>query len=761
MMDRYASEKIEQDMSERAGTKFLQCSLSIYEALKGLPQKKAQKLTEKLQDVAFGVNQLKNSYSSYEADRPKFIIPEKLRNDYRRAYYNYGFIRNNPEEYFKQNDTKIDDLEKEKQFLIEKIRIKEVKFARHEDDVRHEKNFERTRLIAEIGKLRAKKEKYEEQSKSGKGLLSACFGGHQGKIEATLKKLTETESRLREISGQIDDNLEAKRYQLTMLHKRRWSIEKTINAFADSPKERTKRWHKAIDEAEILMNVRRLEIDDAMSRYYAEYPKSVFDSFLNVYSKLHICADNVSGMPDKLKSDFEELSVIANMIFKAGMPYRSLLGLYTKLLNVNVDPEIDFSGASLRAVSQAVVNVTASNNSKSVRKFPTRRKVRGSEADDLPDITPQLLTDLQSHWKTDDVLEEPPARRLASAVREHMDVIKPYIDAVKEQEEEWGNNLLGIYQIAQTLEFSAEAYNSERTYSVPSELKIREIQANMDLGKIDGEWETAKLDYAVEIDKRQAELVAIKKKMQDIHEAKDVATLLKLQWVPDHLLNKPDPKSSSLFSSWFGQHKKDVSPTPVSEEQLENLRAGLLKEHQDYYIFKNNSLTEYLEQAPTKPVKYRRILNEVKAEIIYDQIKFLRRLDLPTMLNCVRLYVLAFRTYYQIYHENPFSLSTANKMAEKPKIALILNEADLTVLKAKSAFQQLVNGMRDQLENFYCLQPCRCDFNYYLDNFNNIQDVAVRDAILCGKQDDTMLENVFPKFSVPEEALPMLATKTI
>jgi hypothetical protein len=220
-------------------------------------------------------------------------------------------------------------------------------------------------------------------------------------------------------------------------------------------------------------------------------------------------------------------------------------------------------------------------------------------------------------------------------------------------------------------------------------------------------------------------------------------------------------KIASFFSV-FGYHPKKPQPVKmdsVDEQKLKSIRDRLLIEYNDNLTFKTNSLNEFCERAPLKPVKYRQAWNDIKARIVHDQLEFNRCQTKEVMLQCVRLYVTVLRSFHLIYGENPLAAVKRPLNAQHNSMTKISDEDEKTVGKAKELFKQMIVGMNNQLYHYYCLQPNRCDFTQYLDNFNRIADASIRDAILAGDKDDDLLAQLFTEFETPLEAFQLSASK--
>lgn len=387
---------------------------------------------------------------------------------------------------------------------------------------------------------------------------------------------------------------------------------------------------------------------------------------------------------------------------------------------------------------------------------------RDSEADDLPDITPALMKDLKSKWVMEDALDCHPVSQMVNTVRQHLDTINPYIEVVRHQQQAWHEAWLRVYSVAEQLDHAVDDAVENRYYSVPEELKIKELQAHSNLGRADSEWEEAKLQYSIEIDKRNNEILEIQNTIKLITETKDLGVLSKydVRAANESAKASKHGKFTSLFSA-FGYHPvKPVVTDKVAadEEKLKCLRDRLLLEYNDNLIFKANNLKEYADNAPVKPTKYRHEWNAVKAQILHHQLEFYRCQSKEVMLNCIRLYMVASRAYELIYGERPLVDQKKRATESSSMITKIQDEDDKIVAKAKDMFKQLMSGMNNQLSSYYCLQPNRCEFVQYRDNFNRIPSADVRDAILAGTADDDMLAAIFTEFETPLEAFQLSST---
>lgn len=388
---------------------------------------------------------------------------------------------------------------------------------------------------------------------------------------------------------------------------------------------------------------------------------------------------------------------------------------------------------------------------------------RDNEADDLPDITPELMAKLNALWGLEETAEERPIHVLVRAVREHLDAINPYIEVLKDYQRSWYECWQFLYKIAQSLDHAAEEHMNARFYSVPESLRLMELRARANLGKDEADWEKAKLEYTIEYDKRREKLVALEAQIKEIEEAKDLTSLIKYD-INFHEPSKsaaqkiPSKKPGCLsFLYVLFAPKKPQQPVvdekaKQDEQSFQALKEKLLKRYKDEATFQTNNLNEFGDVAPRKSNKYSMEWKEIKAKILHNQIDFYRGQSKTVMLHSIRLYTLAVRTFYLIYGENPVADIKEIAALEQKRIKPIVEDQDKLVLKAKDCFKQMVKGLKSHLSLFYCLQPDRCDFTTYLTNYTKISSQADRDAILADKATDAMLEKVFPDFEAPEEA---------
>jgi hypothetical protein len=398
-------------------------------------------------------------------------------------------------------------------------------------------------------------------------------------------------------------------------------------------------------------------------------------------------------------------------------------------------------------------------------KLPKNSKKRDSQDDDLPDITPELMQRLDAMWNMENVYEERPMREFVNAVREHLDAINPYLEILKENEKSWYECWRFLYKIAQELDYASELSANDKFYFMPESLRQEELSARLNLANADAEWDVVKNDYIMDVEKLREDIVKITNKLKDISSAKDLYILQMLDVTKPAIAGAQSTGGGCIsnFFALFGGKRASQSAivTPVlvkpedSVAKIIALRERLLREQNAELEAKNNELNKLAGAEPPRKDQYRNDWNAIKAKIMHDQIESYRCQTKGVMLHSIRLYVLAIRTYFLIYGENPLAKVKTSLSEAKQPIRKISGNSDVTAGKAKALFRQMVRGMKSNLSLFYCLQPDRCYFNEYLENYNRISDTEQRDAILAGIEIEESLNRIFPQFESPEVNLGM------
>ena len=324
MMDRYENKELELDLEERIGFKFMKCCEEVYKELTRVQESKQVKIKDKLPAVKTALEDAIKKCRDYERVRGKFMVPESLLADYLLAKDRYKSNSLSPEA-FRQKDEQIRvELEKSRVSLAVKIQVQEAEFARAEEDRINFINDERLHLNAELAGLVEKKEKYLATIQSGRHFLPIWSSRAKKKLPNVLERINEVEKNLKTLPEVRGKFIRDKRDDLTRLHKRRWDIEKALNAYEEAGGNTLQRWVNAIDRAEVEMIIRRMDIEKAVERYYAECPVKVMHAFYSIYSQImnlvsqyHVATDHLS-----------ELKRHAEILYCPGIAERSVDTIY-------------------------------------------------------------------------------------------------------------------------------------------------------------------------------------------------------------------------------------------------------------------------------------------------------------------------------------------------------------------------------------------------------------------------------------------------
>ncbi len=338
MMDRYRDERIVLDLKDRIGGKFIRSAKEIYLQLASLQASSKVKFDEKLQMIVPAIDELSKHWEVQEMLRDKFTVPVDLRDNYNFAMKRYMNTKINPDEFHKRDGNKRAELEKENVLLAEKIRSYEVDYAREEDEKRYEVMNERTKLTSEMAVLNYKKGKYESHLKSGASSFFVCGAkNYKAKIAEIDLRIKEIEAQLKRVNADKMKSLEDKRYQLELMHRRRWDVEKALNNYQENAKSRVGRWQNAIDNAEVVMIVRRMDIDAAIERYYASCSQKMIHAFLKVYALIKDCAATAGSFDELFRADLVALNDCAEKIYCPKISSRSVETLYKKMKLLKIE----------------------------------------------------------------------------------------------------------------------------------------------------------------------------------------------------------------------------------------------------------------------------------------------------------------------------------------------------------------------------------------------------------------------------------------
>lgn len=310
---------------------------------------------------------------------------------------------------------------------------------------------------------------------------------------------------------------------------------------------------------------------------------------------------------------------------------------------------------------------------------------------------------------------------------------------------DWFERINKMYQVMKEIEDSLMLAKDNRFYSIPHLLEQKEINARLALSQSDAGYLAATRHYPEEIDRRQAEIMETERIIKLIESTADTNVLAQIK--RPVLTNKEKPVKLTGLSSLFSRKSNRAAPT----------RDELLAEYQQNLAYQKKSLEIFRNDAPAKPTKFAEDYLDALADIKFHWLDFYGCLSKEVMLQCVRAYVLAYATYYQIYLEYPNEedrdiVHLHDRRIQQIQDEQTLSEDELLAKKAKACFKQMLEGMKSNLLLFYCQQPNRRDFIRYLDNFKKIPDNKVRAAIIAGNDDPTIIDKVFPNFQTQMEA---------
>lgn len=370
---------------------------------------------------------------------------------------------------------------------------------------------------------------------------------------------------------------------------------------------------------------------------------------------------------------------------------------------------------------------------------------RETDADDKPDLPANYLKELEILWFIDSKSDEKPIARFLNAWRQHVDVIYPYFEDCEQFHQDWYERMNKIYQVMKEMEDSVMLAKDRRFYSIPHFLEQKEINARLALSQNDAQYLAATRHYPEEIDRRQAEILETERIIKLIESTADKEVIAKIK--RPALPNNEKPVKVTGLSSLFSRKSKREAPT--RDELLAEYKQNLAHQMRSLEIFRND--------APAKPTKYSEEYLEALADIKFHWLDFYSCQTKEVMLQCVRAYVLAYTTYYQVYLEYPNEedrdiIHLHDRRIQQIQDDQMLSEDERFARKAKACFKQMLEGMKSNLLLFYCQQPDRRDFIRYLDNFKKIPDNKVRAAIIAGNDDPTIIDKVFPNFQTQMDA---------
>ncbi len=394
-------------------------------------------------------------------------------------------------------------------------------------------------------------------------------------------------------------------------------------------------------------------------------------------------------------------------------------------------------------------NPDKSSSKKCLAHMPSMRMQkhlpRDTESDDKPDLPANYLKELEVLWFIDSKSEEKPIARFLNALRQHMDAIYPYFEDTEKCHKDWYERINKLYQVMKEIEDSIMLVKDRRFYSIPHLLEQKEINARLAVSQNEAKYLLATRHYPDEIDRRQTEIQETERIIKLIESTADKDVLAQIKRPVNPALDK-STKVTGLASLFSRKSKKETLT-----------RDELLAEYQQNLLYQKKSLELFRNNAPAKQLHFAEDHLEALADIKFHWLDFYSCQSKEVMLQCIRAYVLAYSTYYQIYLEYPNEedrdiIHPYDRRIQQIQDEQLLSEDERFAKKAKVCFKQMLDGMKSNLLLFYCQQPNRRDFIKYLDNFKKIPDNKVRAAIIAGNDDPTIIDKVFPNFQTQMEA---------
>lgn len=381
----------------------------------------------------------------------------------------------------------------------------------------------------------------------------------------------------------------------------------------------------------------------------------------------------------------------------------------------------------------------------------SRREQRESEADSLPDITPELLAELAAIWRHEDNIDQPCRDVLMMATQGYVDAMNPYFESIKTANDDWWqgwNFLLGIFQ---TLYSVCSDPDNDQYTSIPDLLRIKEIQARFNLDQDLSDWDKMMEEYMDKLDAIRESIMAVQDKINLIKTTTDWRILKALDDIVavKEEVTQSAPKSG--FLAFFRPKTKSksaelptIQPDPLPNSDVwKALQEKLLAKFNVEFADKTNAYNDFADQAPRRPDKYRKEWNLIRAKIFHHGLSASRCQTKAVMLHCLRFYLFSLKIYSVIYGESPLSTGVNNR---KPPIKKIMDDKDIqaekTMAKIKLIYQQFFQGMNALMNQLYCLQPDRYEFKDYLGKFNHLPD-SDKNAILMGTASEEVLSKIF------------------
>lgn len=388
------------------------------------------------------------------------------------------------------------------------------------------------------------------------------------------------------------------------------------------------------------------------------------------------------------------------------------------------------------------------------------------DADDLPDIDDDVQRRLNKLWLPKIYDNERPTQQVIDAVQEHIAVIDPYMDVLKEAQPGTHEMWQFMYDITLELANDVSDFEHKRFYSEPDRVKRNRLLAETNEERGREDYESYSKVYLEQLELRELEIKAIKSLYVDIAEAKtvkDVNEILRIRTeielnareaIHNHTVGnfgnalRERNENRTCIDKFFNKKVKPLLKANAKPQEIAEVLQKLKDEFESDVRLKEEEFNNVPN--PAMDGNLHEYTLKARAASLSDKLDFYRSQNRDVMMHCIRLYVIAFRTYVKLYGESPIQMDDDKGKGES--IPLIYGEEKESIFKVKPTFQKLVQGLKNNFDLYYCFQPDRYYFQEYLYNFNKFLNKDERDALLRGEFKDELMDKVFPEFETPTEA---------
>lgn len=326
-MEIYAGGEIKLDYAKRPGGIFMDRAKQI------------NSLLEKINIETPSLEDLGKIWVREEELRKVYTIPVEKSDAYDNARQRLEFMRVNPQIFHQDDTKKRAELEKQKADLAKKIDSYQVKFSRAEDSKRLESDSERDKIKSELAVLDYKKKKYEDRKKNKATGCFPCGNKNEKKLMEATARIAELTTKLNGLKKASYESLSREKGKLEELRHERMIIDKALSAYDSAVVSRARRYQNAMNNLEIVMKVRELEIDEDVERHYGAMTQHMIHVFLKVYTVIKDGVTTANKNVNKQNREIVDLlnkhvilfDQIAETIYCPKAANRSLMTLYKKM----------------------------------------------------------------------------------------------------------------------------------------------------------------------------------------------------------------------------------------------------------------------------------------------------------------------------------------------------------------------------------------------------------------------------------------------